>query len=389
LLYRLFDNLIGKRLRTSNAGYQLGLIGFVSLGTLLRMTPYLLRVHPEYIPRLLMVIATSVLSSPIRGWQQLVHGRRIAAVKLPASPIFVIGHWRSGTTHLHNLLYQDPSLGCVSMFQAMVPGCSLSGGAWLKAMMASIVPLKRPMDNMQWPVDAPQEDEITLAKLTPYSFYIRSLFPMESADLFRRYVLLEDAPEDMTREIVTKYRRILQVATLQAGGRRLVLKNPVNTARIRTLRQLFPEAKFVHIVRHPYEVYASTVHLHTRVLPLTTLQRVPEKPSVPIILSIYEDMMRRYLEDRDALPPGSVVDVRYEDLVRDPLSELRRIYNTLGLTGFAQAEPAIRSYVDAQRGYEKNRLADLPAEERREVTKRLDFLFREFGYASDADESVA
>jgi hypothetical protein len=379
---------VARRLRTSDLGYQLGLIGFVGFSTILRMTPYLLRVHPAYIPRLMLVIATSVVSSPLRLLERILYRRRIDAVAMPAAPIFVIGHWRSGTTHLHNLLSQDPALGCVSMYQAMVPDCSVVAERWLKPLLAAIVPSKRPMDNMVWPVDAPQEDEIPLAKLTPYSFYMRSLFPMESADLFRRYVLLEGAPAGMTREIAAKYRRILQVATLRADGRRLVLKNPVNTARIRLLLELFPDAKFVHIVRCPYEVFASTLHLHTRVLPMTTLQQVPPTPSLPIVLSIYEDMMQRYLEDRESLPPGTLVEVRYEVLERDPLGELRRIYDTLGLPGFAQAEPAIRTYVDSQRTYEKNRL-ELSAQDRREVTARWAFAFRAFAYPSDADASDA
>jgi hypothetical protein len=369
--------------KRSDLGYQLGLIGFVSLRSMLRMTSYLLRVHPAYIPRLLMMIATSVVSSPLRMLERIRYGRRIRAVSLPA-PIFVIGHWRSGTTHLHNLISQDPALGCVSMYQAMVPNCSLVTERWLKPLLAAIVPPKRPMDNMVWPVDAPQEEEIPLAKLTPYSFYMRSLFPMESADLFRRYVLLDGSPTGVAQEIATKYRHILQVAALRAGGRRLVLKNPINTARIRLLLELFPDAKFVHAVRSPYEVFASTVHLHRRILPLTTLQRVPRTPSTPIILSIYEDMMRRFLDDREAIPPGNLVEVRFEDLERDPVGELRRVYDTLGLPGFAHAEPAIRAYVDSQRTYEKNRL-ELSAQDRREVTARWAFAFRAFAYPSDAD----
>jgi hypothetical protein len=373
-------------LRSSDLGYRLGLIGFVSLRSTLRMTPYLLRIHPAYIPRLLLVIATSIITIPLRVLERIRYGRRIRAVKMPA-PIFVIGHWRSGTTHLHNLLSQDPALGCVSMYQAMVPDCSLVAERWLKPLLAAIVPRKRPMDNMVWPVDAPQEEEIPLAKQTPYSFYMRSLFPMESADLFRRYVLLDGSSAGVAREIAARYRRILQIATLHAGGRRLVLKNPVNTARIRLLLELFPDAKFVHAVRCPYDVFASTVHLHARIIPLTTLQRVPDTPSSPIILSVYEDMMRRFLEDRETLPAGTLVEVRYEDLERDPLGELRRVYDTLGLTGFAQAEPPIRAYVDSQRTYEKNRLK-LSPQDRREVTEQWAFAFRAFGYRSDADAAV-
>jgi omega-hydroxy-beta-dihydromenaquinone-9 sulfotransferase len=378
-----FESL-AQRLRTSDFGYELGLVGFVSLGSMLRMADYLVRVHPAFIPRLLLVVTASVVSVPLRLLERIRYGARVDAVRLSAPPIFIIGHWRSGTTHLHNLLSQDPALGCVSMYQAMVPNCSLVAERWLKPLLAAIVPRKRPMDNMVWPVEAPQEEEIPLAKLTPYSFYVRSLFPMESADLFRRYVLLDGSPLAIEREIAARYRRILQVATIHAGGRRLVLKNPVNTARIRLLLEWFPDAKFVHAVRCPYEVFASTVHLHARVLPLTTLQRIPLKPSSPIILSIYEDMMRRFLEDRDRIPPGNFVEVRFEDLERDPLGEIRRVYNTLGLSGLTQAEPAIRAYVDSQRAYQKNRL-ELSEEDRRDVTERWAFAFRAFAYASDSD----
>lgn len=370
---------LARALHKSGAGYQLGLIGFVSLSNSLRMVPYLLRIHPKYIPRILFVVATSLATAPLRAWETLRHGRRIGRTRIVPPPIFVIGHWRSGTTHLHNLMSQDPALGWPSMYQAMVPGCSLVGERWLKPLLAALIPLKRPMDNMVWPVDAPQEEEIPLAKLTPYSFYVRSLLPMESADLFRRYVLLDGAPAGIGAEIRRQYYRLLQVAALHAGGRRLVLKNPVNTARIRMLLELFPQARFIHAVRCPYDVFASTSHLHERILPLTTLQVIPLKPSSEIILSIYEDMMQRFLQDRSLIPPGNLVQVKFEDLERDPLDELRRIYTTLGLPGHAEAEPAFRAYVASQTTYQKNRLT-LPVEDQDAVTERWAFAFEAFDY---------
>ena len=94
--------------------------------------------------------------------------------------------------------------------------------------------------------------------------------------------------------------------------------------------------------------------------------------------------MRRFLQDRDCIPPGNLVEVRFEDLERDPLGELRRIYETLGLPGFAQAEPAMRAYVESQRAYQKNRL-ELSPEDRRAVTEHWAFAFRAFGYPSDAE----
>jgi hypothetical protein len=235
------------------------------------------------------------------------------------------------------------------------------------------------MDNMQWPIDAPQEEEIPLAKVTPYSLYVRFLFPRKAAQLFRKYVLLHGASPRIVSEIKRKYYRLLQVATIHAGGRRLVLKNPVNTARVRLLLELFPDAKFVHIFRSPYDVFASTGHMHGRMLPITTLQSLPPGPRTGAILSLYEEMMRRYFEDRALIPKGNLVEVRFEDLERDPVGEMRRVYDTLGLTGYARMEPALKAYVASQRTYKKNAL-EISAADRAEIDRRWSFAMAELGY---------
>jgi hypothetical protein len=366
----------------TNFGYQFGLIGFVTLSSFLRNSAYAISIHPRYIPRALLVLTTSALTAPLRLWERLRHGRRIAAVRVEA-PIFVIGHWRSGTTHLHNLMSQDPTFGYLTMYQAMVPDCSLVGERWLKPLLSRIVPAKRPMDNVQWPIDAPQEEEIPLAKLTPYSLYVRFLFPRKAADLFRKYVLLEDAPPRVAREVKRRYYRLLQVASLHAGGRRLILKNPVNTARVRLLLELFPDAKFIHIYRSPYDVFASTAHMHQQMLQITTLQTLPPRGTGDAILALYASMMHRYFEDRGRIPAGHLAEVCYEDLERDPMREMQRIYETLELDTFARARPAIEAYVRSQRTYRKNDL-HVSADDRARIDARWAFAFAELRYRMEA-----
>jgi omega-hydroxy-beta-dihydromenaquinone-9 sulfotransferase len=372
----------------SDLGYQIGLIGFVQVGSLVRLTHYAVAIHPRYLLRLGLVLGSSVLSAPLRVWEQLRYGRAIARVRLEEPPIFIVGHWRSGTTHLHNLMSQDPALGYVSMYQAMVPNASLVGGRWLKALLTRLVPLKRPMDNMVWPMDAPQEEEIPLAKLMPQSFYTRFLFPRKAGYLFKKYVLLEPASPRFTREFNRKYRQLLQVATWHAGGRRLVLKNPVNTARIRLLLELFPDAKFIHAYRSPYDVFSSTRHLHRKMLPLTTLQNIADDDKGEAVLSLYEQMMRRFFADRALIPEGNFTAVRFEDLERDPLGELRRVYEALDLPGHETAEPAFQAYVARQKDYRKNRL-ELTSDERQRIEGRWAFAFEALGYARSARTDAA
>jgi hypothetical protein len=363
----------------SNFGYQLGLIGFTRLSNILRLTHYAIGVHPRYLLRLLLIITSSLCSQPLRWWETIQYGQSIAQTRIDLPPIFIIGHWRSGTTHLHNLLTQDATFGYLSMYQAIVPECSLVGQGWLESLLSEIVPEKRPMDNMIWPVHAPQEEEFPLAKMMPHAFYVSFLFPSKMKQLFHRYVLMQGASPQAIAEFKQSYRKMLQIATIHAGGKQLILKNPVNTARIRILLELFPDAKFIHIYRSPYDVFASAQHLHRQLLSITTLQMINPQNAEDTVLTLYEEMMRTYFADRSLIPDQNLVEVRYEDLERDPLNELQRIYQSLHWLGYSEAVPAFQAYLTSQQSYRKNRNTLSPAD-RKQVEERWGFALQELGY---------
>ncbi|WP_019499602.1 sulfotransferase family protein [Pseudanabaena sp. PCC 6802] len=371
----------------SQLGYQIGLIGFTRLSNILRLTHYAIGIHPRYALRLLLISITSICTLPLRLWEKIVWEQRIINTTIAHPPIFIIGHWRSGTTHLHNLIAQDPAFGYLSMYQSMVPDCSLVGGIWLKSLLSKIVPLKRPMDNMTWPIDSPQEEEIPLAKTMPHSFYTQFLFPHRTLNLFKQFVLLQGASESFIREFKRKYYRLLQIATIHAHGKQLVLKNPVNTARIRLLLELFPGAKFIHIHRCPYDVFASTRSLRHSLLSLTTLQSIDPTNVDRTILELYEDMMQQFFRDRPSIPSGQIVEVSFADLERDPLQVLQLVYKELGLPGFNEALPAFASYISSQRAYQKNQF-QLSAQERELIDRRWAFAFQKLGYANTLGEQI-
>ncbi len=365
----------------SQLGYQIGLIGFTRLSNILRLTHYAIGIHPRYVLRLLLVVFTSLCTLPLRLWEKMVWERRITNTSIQHPPIFIIGHWRSGTTHLHNLICQDPAFGYLSMYQSMVPDCSLVGGNWLKSLLAHIVPSKRPMDNMTWPIDAPQEDEFPLAKTMPHAFYTQFLFPHKTLTLFKKFVLLQDVSAAFMQEFKRKYYRLIQIATIHANGKQLVLKNPVNTARIPLLLELFPGAKFIHIHRCPYDVFASTRNLRDSLLSLTTLQALDPGNVDSTILELYEGMMQQFLRDRPSIPSGQIVEVGFEELEREPLKVLQRIYEELNLPGFNDAVPAFTAYLASQKSYQKNQF-HLSVQERELIDRRWAFAFQRFGYAN-------
>jgi omega-hydroxy-beta-dihydromenaquinone-9 sulfotransferase len=375
-------------LRWTNLRYQLTFLSFIRPGTIIKLLAETTDVAPRNLPRAFLIGACLLLGQPLRLLELLLYGRQIARTRLAGPPIFIVGHWRSGTTHLHNLLTCDPAFGYISMYQALAPDCSLVGRRWLKPLLGALVPEKRPMDAMTWPMDSPQEEEVALAKICPYSFYVALLLPRRAVDIFRRHVLLEDARPAVVAELKRKYDYILRVATLLSGGSRLVLKNPVSTARIRLLLELYPDAKFVHIHRSPYDVYSSTRNLYHSLIAFISLQgHVAGNYTGDVVIPLYQLMMRRFLADRSTIPAGNYAEVRYADLDRDPVGEVRRLYRQLGLTTFEQAEPELRRYLAAQAGYRKNKFS-LTSGDRERIEREWSFAFAALRYEREGQKSV-
>jgi len=365
--------------RPSNTEHPLALGSFRSWMKLLRLGGGIDR---AYVPRVLFVSVTTLLTSPLRLWERIRYGRQILGTAIHPEPVFIIGHWRSGTTHLQNLMCQDKNLGCLSTFQAMAPGFCLVGDRAIKQFLARKATPRYPtrlIDNVPLAFDAPQEDEFALANLSPHSFVHTFSLPREAEDLFKRCVLFDDPCESARSEWIDAYVTILRKVTLASGGKRLVVKNCAHSARIKTLLELFPNAKFVHIHRNPYDVFLSTLHMHRTVLPRSQLQEIEAGRVETHVLRFYDQLMRRFLADRSLVPEGNLVEIRFEDLETSPLVQLRRVYAGLDLPGFAAAESAFRSYLDSVAGYRKNAY-ELNGDVIAKVNEHWPYSFEEWGY---------
>jgi hypothetical protein len=172
---------------------------------------------------------------------------------------------------------------------------------------------------------------------------------------------------------------ILRRATLHAEGKRLVLKNPINTARVSLLLELFPHAKFIHIHRDPYEVFLSTRHLHQEVLRFTRLQDFSRDDLVGNVIGLYRTVLERFLADKERIPPENFVEIGFADLERDPVGVLRRIYDRLAIPGFAAAAPAFQRYVSAQAYYRRNSFT-IGDDDIALVNRHWRFAFETWGY---------
>lgn len=339
-----------------------------------------------FLRRALFVSAVSSLTVPLRVWQRFRYPEGSENPPLDAAPIFVLGHWRSGTTLLHQLLCKDPALGYVSTFQSIAPEWFLVAGGMIRRWVARRVPPCRMMDNVRLGLDDPQEEEFAVAEMSPYSFYHQWSFPRNARRYFENYVLFDDVPESVVTAWRRTYLSILRTAARHSGRKRLAIKNPVNMARIRVLLDLFPDARFIHIYRNPYTVFLSTRHFFQSVLATTQLQKTAREEVESNVLWFYERMMRRFLAERDLIPPGNLVEIQFEQLEVDPLGELRRAYTRLGLPGFAAAEDAFREHLVSLAGYRKNRF-ELDDHAIRRVEKHWRFALERWGYGLPVEDS--
>lgn len=293
-------------------------------------------------------------SAPIRLLESLRYDRQIQQTEIKEPPIFILGHWRSGTTHLHRVMVQDERWGYVSSLQAFVPEAFVLLSKLMASRLKDFWPEVRPMDNVSYAPEVPEEEDYSLACVSPFSFYCCWYFPQQMREIFRRSVLLQGLSATEQSQWRKSYCKILKKATLFSGGKRLVIKNPSNTARISELLELFPDAKFIHIYRNPYDVYASTMKFYRKLVPNYALQTFDSDEFEETIFVFYQQLMQRFFNTVNLIPKDNFVEIRYEDFENAELPYLEHIYNRLGLPEFNRARDKFQAYVDAQADYQKN-----------------------------------
>jgi len=302
---------------------------------------------------------------------------------LEKPPIFILGHWRSGTTHLYNVLSKAEHFAYVSPFATGLPWDFLLLGRMLRPLLTRQLPAHRFIDRIPVTPTAPQEDELALANMSDLSFFHGIYFPRQFHDWFARGVFLDGVSAAERRDWEAKLRLLYDKLQMAQPGRRLLIKNPVYTARVAQLRALWPEAKFIHIHRNPYKVFPSMRNFYSALFEEFALQDWSHLDIDEVIFSTYERMMRRMQADTADLPPEQFIEIGFDRLQADPLGEIEGIYRQLELDGFDEAKPAFAAYLKSVAGYQKN-VYTRPKETDRAVAARWGDFIERWGYEAPA-----
>ena len=328
------------------------------------------------VPMAVMVTLFSVGNTCLRALQFLIFHARLRNVEV-AQPIFIIGHYRTGTTLLHELLSRDSRFTFPTTYECFSPNHFLISERFVTKYFGFIIPKARLQDNMHQGWQRPQEDESALLNRGAPSPYAHVAFPNNPHPYPGAEDLQGLSPRERARWKQTLQHFLKQVTYLRP--RPIVLKSPMHTCRVKTLLEMFPGARFIYTVRDPREVIPSTLKMWRVLYPSQSFQTPTFEGLEEWVNDTFLRMHQAVEQARDAVPPGQFTEVHYEDLVADPPLVLDRLYRELDLGDVAPALPAIRRYLESVQQYQRNR-HQLNDEQRRAITQATRPYIERHGY---------
>ena len=336
------------------------------------------QVHPNRWGHVLGASVASGINTCLTGIQSLLMSRRLAAAELHGPPVFIVGHWRSGTTLLHELMVRDERYSSPSTFQCFAPHHFLVSEWAFRKFGSWLLPGKRPMDNMHAGWDRPQEDEFALMNLGLPSPYRRIAFP-NNGPVDLEYLDFEDVPQADIEDWLAALRKFL-LAVSAVTGRPLVIKSPTHTGRIGVLAKAFPDARFIHMTRDPRALFPSTCRLWRSLNEIQGLQSPSDDDQSEYVIECFSRMYDAFEKHRQGIDPQRLITIRYEDLTKDPVGTMESIYESLHLSDFEFVRPEIESWAEKEhRSYQTNRHRLSEQQESRLLAEWKDY-FRLYHY---------
>jgi hypothetical protein len=332
-----------------------------------------------YWPKALFITGNATLNLPIQVWERLRFSGKIGKTEIQ-EPVFILGYQRSGTTFLHYVMSKDPNFAFCNNTQAVIPHIFISAGGVMQKMLQSAMPEKRPQDNVKLGAHLPAEEEFPLGSFSRASWVHGLYFPRSLDRVVDEYVTFAKGHPQIKKHWQERFDLFLRKLTYVNPGKKLLLKSPPNTSRVKEILELYPNAKFIHIHRDPYAVYLSNEKLYESVLPHLALQWTTTEKIQDHILYAYETSYRKYLADRALLRDDQLIEFSYSDFVANPIDQLRVVYQKLKLEGFENALPLFETELKSTEGYTTNRFPKMEESVKKKIVDRWGFAFEAFGY---------
>lgn len=325
----------------------------------------------------------TILFEPLRWMEIAMHNRTISQHTINKPPLFILGFYRSGTSYLHEFFTQDDRFGYHSNFQMIFPEIMLTSEKWMSPsfdFIFRLFKLQDPVHRVPLSFRFPgEEDGAMTTSLNPRGAVWGYFFPKKMIEYFDKYVLYENIPGSEVEKWKQDYFFLLKKISIANKNKQLILKSPPNTARIKLLLSLFPNAKFIFIHRNPYEVYASNKRFMKLTHKIYALGGTGSVDTNSVILETYAKTMNRYMQEKHLIPQGQVMELAYEEFIKNPMATMRKAYETLDLDDFNYCENKMSSFAGRQKEFVSIN-HKLPPNETKMVSEKLGSLISYWNY---------
>jgi hypothetical protein len=334
--------------------------------------------HFPYLLRFLLLLQNAVWASLFYKIEKFRYKNLIKATPLPDEPIIIIGSWRTGSTYLHQLLQHDPNRTVPTYFQVHLPDSFLVSVKYYKPIMKFLMSKKahRPFDNVSVCADEPQEDEFAILKMCGQSPLMKLIYPDPNNFFllnFDHYELSGKDYEEWASAMVEFCKKINIYTSKQ-----IILKNPFHSLRIKTLRRLFPKAKFIHIYRHPYNVIPSSINMWNIVGPQNAMIPGFVPATIENTVKVFDNVLNYIHQNTNDLPEESYCEIKYENLEENPVEEIKKAYKQLGLPFSEALENSI--HMHHSKNFVKNKYS-LSEEDKAYISQKLKYHMDRLGYS--------
>ena len=263
-------------------------------------------------------------------------------------PIIIAGLPRTGTTHLHNLISQDPGLRSLPYWESVEPfpdpkepaSADARDPRWVRCekglgFLHQVMPLFPAMHEMT--PDAVHE-EIQLLAIAFSTMLFESSCEVPS---YVRWYKTSDQ-----RPAYRYLRRCLQTLQWLRGPKRWVLKSPQHLEQLEPLIEVFPDAKVVQTHRDPLRITASLCTMLAYGHRMSTADIDPHRIG-RIWGARVEDLLRGSIEGRAAIPDAQVFDVHFREFMKDDVAMVERVLAFAGHPVTEETRSAMQRFMDA------------------------------------------